>query len=245
MSEMINNLNIPMAKSAAKQINEFDDKQQIERLRLNVETKINEIDLDRKERGLQMDETRKELQDWTNAVTMKREKLKHRRNMIPIKNNMMSFMENMEWTGNFGNELQEILNDYKENNDLNEALKKHKPSKQEIIKQSKKMADMRRQIANQIKQFKRIKKIKSKSFRKRLRARKAKIEPSLDELKEIDPKLYQREIKKLLKLRAVELMTLRHKNTTKWSQRIIRRAQNGGNIDLNSRKLLMEQLEKK
>ena len=183
------------------------------------------------------------MQSWSQAVTMKKEKLKHRRNLVPPRNNMTSFMENMEWDGNLGKELQGILDDYTKENDLDTALKRHKPSKIEVVKQAKKMADMRRQIANQIKEFKRIKKIKSKSFRKRLRARKAKITPSLEELQEIDPKLYKREVTKLLRQRAEERMTLRHKNTNKWAKSIIRRGKDG-KIDMNSRKALMEQLER-
>ena len=197
----------------------------------------------RKERGLQMDKTRKEMQTWSQAVQIKREKLKHRRNMVPPRNNMMSFMENMEWNGNLGKELQSILDDYQKDNDLNTALERHKPSREEVVKQAKKMAEMRRQIANQIREFKRIKKNKSRSFRKRLRARKAKVTPSLEELQEIDPKLYQREVKKLLRQRAEERVTLRHKNSNNWAKNIIRRGKNG-KIDPNSRRALMEQLER-
>eukprot|EP01083_Nonionella_stella_P094127 264016_1 len=243
MSDMMETLSVPMAKSAAKQINTFDDNQELQRLKLAAQTKITRLNVARKERGLQMDRTRKEMQNWSQAVSVKKDKLKSRRNLIPPRNNMTSFMENMEWNGDLGKELQSILDDYTKDHDLNTALKRHKPSRQEVVKQSKKMAAMRRQIANQIKDFKRIKKIKSRSFRKRLRARKAKVTPSLEELQEIDPKLYHREVKKLLRQRAEERMTLRHKNSSKWAINIVRRGKDG-KMDMNSRKALMEQLQR-
>ena len=190
-----------------------------------------------------MDKTRKEMADWSQSVTVKREQLKNRRNMIPPQTNMQSFMQNMEWDGEFGKELQSVLDDYTKSHDLDTALERHKPNKYELMKQRKKMASMRREIANQIKEFKRIKKIKSKSFRKRMRARKAKISPSLQELQEIDPKLYEREVRKLQKMRAEERLTLKHKNSDKWAMNIIRRGKNG-KIDTNSRRALMEQLER-
>merc|ERR1712228_866271 len=202
MTQMLDSLTVPLSKSAAKQLGHFDDSQEVQRLKLTVQSKINSLNIERKQRGLQMDVTRKEMADWSQSVTVKRESLKHRRNMIPPANNMQSFMQNMEWNGEFGKELQSVLDDYSKENDLDSALERHKPNKFELIKQRKKMASMRREIANQIKEFKRIKKIKSKTFRKRMRARKAKISPSLEELQEIDPKLYQREVKKLLRQRA-------------------------------------------
>eukprot|EP01083_Nonionella_stella_P228312 809225_1 len=76
-----------------------------------------------------------------------------------------------------------------------------------------------------------------------MRARKAKVEPSLEELKELDPRLYKREVNKLIRQRAIERMTLRHKNSSKWAINIIRRGKTG-KIDLKSRKALMEQLER-
>eukprot|EP00484_Ammonia_sp_Unknown_P002569 CAMPEP_0197077158 /NCGR_PEP_ID=MMETSP1384-20130603/212474_1 /TAXON_ID=29189 /ORGANISM="Ammonia sp." /LENGTH=1213 /DNA_ID=CAMNT_0042516017 /DNA_START=28 /DNA_END=3669 /DNA_ORIENTATION=+ len=247
MSQMIQSLQnseLPMAKSVKRQIDDFDDSQQLQRLKLTAQTKITPLNVERKQRALQMDSTRKEMQSWSQAVTLKKEKLTRRRNLIPPQNNMLSFMENMEWNGNLGKELQGILDDYSRDNDLDEALAAHKPSRQEVVKQAKKMADMRRQIANQIKEFKRIKKIKSRAFRKRLRARKAKITPSLQELQEIDPKLYKREVSRMMRQRAEERVTLKHKNTTKWAKQILRRGRDGGKIDVASRKALMEQLQR-
>ena len=193
--------------------------------------------------GLQMDKTRNVMQTWSKAVALKRDQLKHARNMRPPKNDMDSFMNNMEWDGDLGKELQHILDDYQKEEDLDNALKRHKPSREEVVKHAKKMADMRRQIANQMRKFRRIKKIKSRAFRKRMRARKAKVTPSLEELQEIDPRLYHREVGKLTRQRAIERTTLRHKNSSLWAKRIIRRGKDGKN-DLDSRKSLMEQLER-
>ena len=190
-----------------------------------------------------MDRTRKQMQSWSQAVSAKREKLSHRKNLIPPRNNMLSFMENMEWDGNLGKELQSILDDYSKDNGLNQALKRHTPSKHEVAQRHLKMVQMRRQIGKQIREFKRVKKIKSRSFRKRMRARKSKVRPSLEELQEIAPKLYRREVHKLLKQRAEERVTLRHKNSTSWAKNIIRRGKDG-KIDPNSRRALMEQLER-
>ena len=82
-----------------------------------------------------MDQTKKEMQSWTQSVTMKRQKLKHRRNMVPPTANMTSFMENMEWEGAMGKELQSVLDDYTEEHGLSDALKRHKPTREEVVKQ--------------------------------------------------------------------------------------------------------------
>ena len=67
--------------------------------------------------------------------------------------------------------------------------------------------------------------------------------PSLEELEEIAPYLYMKECMRLKTKRAEERMTLRHKNTSKWAQRILRRGKEG-KMDPKSRKALMEQLER-
>jgi len=74
--------------------------------------------------------------------------------------------------------------------------------------------------------LKRIKKIKSRTYRKLAKKRKEKQKLSLAELEELDPDLAEAEKKKIEAKRIQERMSLRHKNTSKWVKRQLKLAKN-------------------
>ncbi|ETO23977.1 hypothetical protein RFI_13183 [Reticulomyxa filosa] len=106
------------------------------------------------------------------------------------------------------------------------------------------MAQLKRQIGHQMKEFQRIKRIKSRAFRRRLRRRKMAVQPSLEELKEMDPQLFQLEMRRMLRAHAEERVTQKHANNNRWAQWIMRQSKvsKGGtnNVSLDNRKALME-----
>ena len=46
MGQMLNSLTVPLSKSAAKQLGHFDDSQEVQRLKLTVESKINSLNVE-------------------------------------------------------------------------------------------------------------------------------------------------------------------------------------------------------
>ncbi|GAB5355035.1 hypothetical protein AAMO2058_000171300 [Amorphochlora amoebiformis] len=74
--------------------------------------------------------------------------------------------------------------------------------------------------------LKRIKKIKSRTFRKLLKKRKEKNKLSIAELEALDPQAAEQEKAKQEAKRIQERMSLKHKNTSKRVQRLIRLAKN-------------------
>jgi len=307
LKDMLDRIHVPMDELVNKQIQEIDHDQDIHRLKLFMQQNINPFDIARKERGLQMHRTTKVMSEWDSAIDTREEQLKNERNraFIAPSATMTSFLDNMQWGGGLGKELQHILNDYQTKHDLltvtmpeieiqgTEEVDKEKeeeeevgngeeekqkeeketeeteqdqsqttthtnkkvminkikksptdltikktltskltPSRTELIASRKKMAQMRRQISHQMKEFQRIKRIKSRAFRRRLRRRKMAVQPSLEELREMDPQLFRREMRKMLQAYAEERITLKHANNNQWAQWILRQSK----VEKNNKK---------
>lgn len=99
-----------------------------------------------------------------------------------------------------------------------EALQERSLSPEEIKERHSQLAKMRSLFFFQEKKNKRMKKIKSKKYRKILRHSKEKGKPTLEELEELDPEAAKEERMKLEKMRAEERMTRKHKTTGKWAK---------------------------
>jgi U3 small nucleolar RNA-associated protein 14 len=99
-----------------------------------------------------------------------------------------------------------------------EALQERELSPQEIRERHAQLAKMRSLFFFQEKKNKRLKKIKSKKYRKILRHSKERAAPTLEELEELDPEAAKEERLKLEKSRAEERMTRKHKTTGKWAK---------------------------
>jgi U3 small nucleolar RNA-associated protein 14 len=87
----------------------------------------------------------------------------------------------------------------------------------------------------------RIKKIKSKSYRRiQKRARAAEAEKlSVEQVRDMDPELAQERALKEEKARILNRASLRHKNTSKWAKQMLGRNQ----LDTTTRKAIAEQLQ--
>ncbi len=121
----------------------------------------------------------------------------------------------------------------KEKEDLTAA----KISKEEVIARRRELAKMRSLAFEYERKMKRIKKIKSKKFRKIMEHEKMKLKEELggDELEDVTAERMESERK-----RAEERMSLRHKNTSKWVKRQLQRGVQNKNPD--ARAAIEEQL---
>jgi U3 small nucleolar RNA-associated protein 14 len=99
-----------------------------------------------------------------------------------------------------------------------ETLQKRDLSEAEIAARTAQLAKMRSLFFFQEQKNKRLKKIKSKKYRKILRKAKERNQPTLAELEELDPEAAKEEHLKREKERAEERMTRKHKNTGKWAK---------------------------
>ena len=96
-------------------------------------------------------------------------------------------------------------------------------SREEIEERQQQLSNMRNLLFYHELKMKRWKKIKSKQFRKvRKRAEEREKSAALDAMG-LDPEYVQQEQIKAEEQRALERMTLKHKNTGKWAKRVLKR----------------------
>ncbi|KAJ5080024.1 u3 small nucleolar RNA-associated protein [Anaeramoeba ignava] len=126
----------------------------------------------------------------------------------------------------------------KKNNKLNRNDEFSELKKKELEDQESKLAKIRHLMSYHAQKAKRQKKIKSKKYRKILRMEKEKNKLTIEELEKIDPNLAEKERQKLEKKRALERITLKHNNITKWAKN----AKRFGKHDPSVRKAIQEQL---
>lgn len=121
-----------------------------------------------------------------------------------------------------------------------EALKLNKLSVEEVAERRKELRMMRELMFRHEIKNKRLKKIKSKSYRKLKRLEKGKLDSQVKEdnlehdMEEGDEKMQS------AMSRAEERMTLKHKNTSQWAKRALAR----GGQDEGTREAIMEQLRR-
>ncbi|GMM31552.1 Utp14 protein [Martiniozyma asiatica (nom. inval.)] len=131
--------------------------------------------------------------------------------------------------------LQQSGLEEKKTEDLFENIETAKLSKEEMMKKTKELRMMRELMYRGERDNKRLKKIKSKAYRKQLRKEKDKERrlamdaEGIDEEDEEDPE-YKR---------AMERMTLRHKNTSSWAKTMIK---SGISKDKDSREEMEEMM---
>ncbi|KAI8327677.1 small-subunit processome [Choanephora cucurbitarum] len=118
-----------------------------------------------------------------------------------------------------------------------EALKLNKLTVEEVEARRKELRLMRELMFRHEVKNKRLKKIKSKSYRKLKRKEKEKMSLQVDE---IDHEMEDEDQMDAAKSRAEERMTLKHKNTSKWARRALAR----GTQDEGTREAIMEQLRR-
>ncbi|KAI8377369.1 small-subunit processome [Blakeslea trispora] len=118
-----------------------------------------------------------------------------------------------------------------------EALKLNKLTVEEVEARRKELRLMRELMFRHEVKNKRLKKIKSKSYRKLKRKEKEKMSLQVNE---IDHEMEDEDQMDAAKSRAEERMTLKHKNTSKWARRALAR----GTQDEGTREAIMEQLRR-
>lgn len=121
-----------------------------------------------------------------------------------------------------------------------EALKLNKLTVEEVAEKRKELRMMRELMFRHEIKNKRLKKIKSKSYRKLQRKEKDKLSSQIAETAEIDHDMEGDEKMDAAMSRAEERMSLKHKNTSKWAKRALAR----GTQDEGTRDAIMEQLRR-
>ncbi|KAI8379757.1 Utp14 protein-domain-containing protein [Radiomyces spectabilis] len=121
-----------------------------------------------------------------------------------------------------------------------EALQLNKLSVEEVEARRAELQMMRELMFRHEIKAKRLKKIKSKSYRKLQRKEKARLELQANQLSNVDHEMSHEDQLKAAMDRAEERMTLKHKNTSKWAKRALARGQQ----DEGTREAIMEQLRR-
>ena len=121
-----------------------------------------------------------------------------------------------------------------------EALKLNKLTVEQMEDKRKELRMMRELMFRHEIKNKRLKKIKSKSYRKLQRKEKDKLALQIKDMDEIDHEMEDGEKMDAAMSRAEERMSLKHKNTSKWAKRALAR----GTQDEGTRDAIMEQLRR-
>ncbi|KAJ3300996.1 hypothetical protein HDU76_005910 [Blyttiomyces sp. JEL0837] len=196
-------------------------------------------------------EAKKEVTKWQSVVKKNREaeQLVFPMNQKPVVNDSSSaLVGKFQAETSLEQEIANILEDSalteKRQMEL-EEMELNKVTKEELEARRAELAKLRSLMFYQELKQKKIAKIKSKTYRKVHRKKKGKNgeeeeELSVAELAGLDPDLARDKLEKLEVARIKERMTMKHKNTGKWAQRMLKRS--GG--DEETRQALMEQLSK-
>lgn len=195
----------------------------------------------RQERRAAYEIQREDVSKWNDVVTENREKevLDFRPEVIE-QNPMAAFTPSEEPTNELESKLDSILKqsnlEEKKTEDLFNNIQTAKMSKADMLKKTKELRMMRELMYRNDRDAKRLKKIKSKSFRKQLRKDKDKEQAMMDGFEEGDEDQEDPDY-----LRAKERMTLKHKNTSSWAKSLIK---SGISKDKDSREELEEMMRR-
>eukprot|EP01083_Nonionella_stella_P229514 812288_1 len=211
-------------------------------------TPLPEVQKERIERKVGYEATKKDVSKWQGLVKQNRELEQLRFAMNKKSNHVVSLASmNAKFTASndFEKDFENLLKgmgmakgseaSIRETEEL--AFNEMGPEEAKLRK--KQIQKMRDVMFHQEIKFKRVKKIKSKEYRRQLRKLRKKHQLSVEEIQDLDPDLafeeqYKREFR-----RAEERMTLRHKNVGKWARRLNQRE----NLGEKAKAALEEQLK--
>mmetsp|Transcript_46643 Transcript_46643/g.77498 ORF Transcript_46643/g.77498 Transcript_46643/m.77498 type:complete len:533 (-) Transcript_46643:23-1621(-) len=185
------------------------------------------------EREIAFNATKKHVSRWTGVIKSMREapQLKFPLVQAPrMKLSTSSLASTFTPTNDLEKDFSKLLEHYGMNDE-----KKVEEREQSALLDEELSQEARNERTNQLRKtrslmfrheikLKRLKKIKSRTFRKLAKRRKEKQKLTLLELEELDPELAEAEKKKIEAKRVQERMSLRHKNTSKWVKRQLRLA---------------------
>jgi U3 small nucleolar RNA-associated protein 14 len=139
-------------------------------------------------------------------------------------------------------EEEEMFGNEDEIDDDDDDLGRNKLSAAEYRKRLRQLSKMRALMFYEEQKRYHINKIKSKKYRKIRKKKKLRTQEEEEkEAAENDEELARELDEKAEMDRMKERMSLKHRNTSKWAKRVLRR---GGNIDIDTRKALSEQIRK-
>lgn len=135
----------------------------------------------------------------------------------------------------------------KETEDLFENIETAKLSKSEMMKRTNELRLMRELMYRGVKDSKRLKKIKSKAYRRQMRKEKLK-EQSLisqaNQINGIEDEDYEDNNDDPMYQRAKERMTLKHKNTSQWAKQMIKSGMSKDKSNRDELEEMMKQSER-
>lgn len=201
---------------------------------------------DRVEREVAYGETVKDINKWMPLV-QKNRKADHLN--FPLNQAPEPKVSNASLVDNYSpvNEMEDEINQILKNSGLSnekeikesEELALNKLNPEEVKEQRAKLQKMRALLFYAEQKEKRAAKIKSKKYRK-IRKKQRLKEKELEKLENMDEAVAQEERIKLEKERALERMSLRHKNGSKWAKKAL--AMNV--TDSNTRQALSDQIRR-
>ncbi|KAG0676025.1 hypothetical protein C6P42_001431 [Pichia californica] len=169
---------------------------------------------------------------WRDIIAQNRDKktLNFTPNKIELdKNSAFKTDENDININDFESKLNNIIDESnlesKKTEDLFENIETAKLSKSEMIKRTNELRLMRELMYRGMKDSKRLKKIKSKAYRRQMRKEKLKenmLISQANRLEGIESDNGEDEENDALYQRAKERMTLKHKNTSQWAKQMIK-----------------------
>lgn len=221
-------------------------------------TPVAKIVSERAERKVHYEEQVENVSEWTQVVKQNREaETLDFRPKDRIRINKAELVQKFEPTTDFEREIAAALEEagaldekdimareeeemFGNENDFDDDLGVNKLSPEEYRKRLGELSKMRALMFYEEQKRHHINKIKSKKYRKiRKKQRLRNQEDEENEAADNDEELARELEEKAEMERMKERMSLKHRNTSKWAKRVLRR---GGNIDVETRQALSEQI---
>ena len=208
---------------------------------------------DRTQRKMIYEEQSKDISGWTKAVQENRQAetldFKPKQRLEVTRDTLVS---NFEPTTEFEKELERALEEAGQQDDeailkaeealLQDDLGANRLTMEEYKKRRGQLAQMRALLLYHEQKRHHINKIKSKKYRRIRKKQREKLKDAEMQAAVEDDEDLAKELKEKEEVsRIQERMTLAHKNTSKWAQRILKR---GKNVDVDTRRALSAQLKR-
>ncbi|KAJ3683697.1 hypothetical protein LUZ60_013924 [Juncus effusus] len=219
---------------------------QLEKKPLTIQPPLPKSEQDKIQRKVSDKLARKEITKWENLVKRNREAptLYFEQDLNMRNSTVGSIANDFVPRTDFEKKIAELARDkdvvdaYQ--NDGAKLLELNKVSVEDVMNRQNQLAKMRSLLFRHELKAKRIKKIKSKTYHKILKKDRMKAEQS--QLEMMDPEAAKENARKLELKRAEERLTLKHKNSSKWAKRILKRGLDAQ--DDATRAAFSEQLQK-
>lgn len=187
---------------------------------------------------------------WRDIIAQNRDKevLNFTPAKVELDKNSAFKTDNDVAVNDFESKLDSIIDqsnlESKKTEDLFENIETAKLSKSEMLKRTNELRLMRELMYRGMKDSKRLKKIKSKAYRKQLRKEKLKEQMLISQVNSQDGNADDDAEEDSMYQRAKERMTLKHKNTSQWAKQMIKSGMSKDKSNRDEMEEMMRQGEK-